>query len=295
MEIGNFSVVVESINNDSNRRHITIFYDLMDKVFYKLKKHNSTEECLVVYSLADMKDLRNIDGYPNQFAKHLLDNTSCTYSFEVRSFDLQQKKNVCILSEEYVNQEVKDAWVYGLKRSITDLEKYKVFRTIQEFDDFIKKEFNTYRNLTLTVKTTNNEASFTKSNETKKGTQTTQNTSINTYDTVKQCVDEVNDYVKSMLNKTIDNKIQLNSYNLLEKAVEYCNSQLGYTEEHDIIETIKSMLSSGQYVLSDDFKKNKLDLKDIRFKFKMLTSSKSITQNEILVEVFDIDNSVSFI
>lgn len=249
-------------------------------------KHNSSNEFLVVHSLTDLRTLSSVDGYPNSHTKYLLDNEYKTYSFELKSFDIQQKINVCILSREYINQDIKDAWVFGLKRGITELETYEVFKTIEEFDYFIKNDFNTYKNLKLTLKI--NEDALLKSDKTDKVTET-----INTYDTVKQCVDEVNDYVRSMLNKTTDNKIQLNSYNLLEKAVEFHNTF--DNEELNIVETIQEMLASKEYVLSDDFKKNKLDLKDIQFKFKMLTSPETISKDEILAEVFNIDNTVSLI
>jgi hypothetical protein len=86
----------------------------------------------------------------------------------------------------------------------------------------------------------------------------------------------------------------LTPQNLLTEAVTFV--KLSETQKSlDIVETIKSMLSSSRYILSDDFKKNKLDLKDIQFKFKLMTSPQTITRDEILAEVFDIDNTVSFI
>lgn len=93
--------------------------------------------------------------------------------------------------------------------------------------------------------------------------------------------------------KIIDNYIKLTHNNLLEEALSYYNEN--DIDTLDVVEVIKLMLSSKEYVLSDDFKKNKLDLKDIQFKFKMLTSPETITKEEILAEVFDIDNSVSLI
>lgn len=298
MEIGNFTVSSSTPGGTYYHNTFDIHYDTLDKLYYKFSTRSDQHDRMikkncVVYSLTDLMTSSGVDGYPNQLAQYLLDNTKNTYNFELISFDLQQKIKVCILSKEYVNQEIKDAWVFGLKRSITELEKYKVFRTIEEFDYYIKNEFNPYRNLALTVKTTDDEVSFPKSNATEKETQTTHNTSINTYDTVKQSVDEVNDYIKGMFNKTTNNKIELNSYTILEKAVEYYNKF--DNEELDIVETIGEMLASKEYVLSDEFKKNKLDLKDIQFKFKMLTSPETITKNEILAEVFNIDNSVSLI
>lgn len=63
----------------------------------------------------------------------------------------------------------------------------------------------------------------------------------------------------------------------------------------DVIETIKDMLSSSRYTLSDDFNKNKLDFKSIQFKFKALVSPKTISRDDILTEVFNIDNTISLI
>jgi hypothetical protein len=91
----------------------------------------------------------------------------------------------------------------------------------------------------------------------------------------------------------IDNDLILTQDNLLEEAVSY------YRDNNikiiDIVEVIKLMLNSSKYILSDDFKKNKLDLKDIQFKFKMMTSPESISRDDILAEVFNIDNTVSLI
>lgn len=305
MEIGDFNTTLSS-SRGTIRNNIIIYYDLSDKVFYKIKKDCNEE--VVIYSLKDLENTK-IDRYPytlehNKYVLYPLDNKVQTHMFELKSFDLQQKHNICILSQEYKNQDVKDAWVYGLKRNLTEIDhyKYKFFRTVEEFDDYIKNEFNTYKNYKLTVKTINDErSSCTRSNCTEKETQTVLNTSINTYDTVKQCIDEVNDYVKNVLNKTINGKKQLTPYNLLEEVVSYyidtdMESHVKcMSKEPNIVEVVKEMLISKEYILSDDFKKNKLDLKDIQFKFKMLTSPETISKDEILAEVFNIDNTVSLI
>jgi len=317
MEIGSFYVG----NYDSGKyRNIKVYNDLTGKLFYKFKdmNHKDCNEYHVIYSLMELQNLSLIVNKSSSYKypytinnngqevsiKYLMDNTSYTYTFELKSFDLQQKLHICILSQEYKNQDVKDAWVYGLKRNLTEIDhfKYKFFRTVEEFDDFIKNEFNTYKNFKLPAKTINDEASsFTPSNGTEKETQTVQNTSTNTYDTVKLCVDEVNDYVKNMLNKTINGKKQLTPYNLLEEVVSYYTDTdyeghiKTINKELDIVDVVKEMLISKDYMLSDDFKKNKLDLKDIQFKFKMLTSPETISKDEILAEVFNIDNTVSLI
>lgn len=91
-----------------------------------------------------------------------------------------------------------------------------------------------------------------------------------------------------------DHICSLTPDNLLQEAVMFVKS----SENHiacDIIDIIKSMLSSSRYILSDDFTKTKLDLKNIQFKFKMLTVPENISRDEVLAEVFNIDHSISLI
>lgn len=87
--------------------------------------------------------------------------------------------------------------------------------------------------------------------------------------------------------------IELNHINLLEESVEF------YKQFHqptwDVVETIKEMLSSSRYTLSNDFRNNKLDLKDVQFQFEMMLSSNAISRNDILKEVFKIDDMISLI
>lgn len=93
--------------------------------------------------------------------------------------------------------------------------------------------------------------------------------------------------------KLRDNYCKLTHVNLLEKAVAYYNDN--DIQILDIVEIVKLMLNSSKYILSDEFKTNKIDLKDIQFKFKELASPESITKDDILLEVFNIDNMVSLI
>lgn len=93
--------------------------------------------------------------------------------------------------------------------------------------------------------------------------------------------------------KIIDNYIKITLDNLLEAAVSFHNDN--DIETTDIVEVIKLMLNSSKYILSDEFKNNKLDLKDIQFKFKELASPENITRDDVLLEVFNIDNSVSLL
>lgn len=93
--------------------------------------------------------------------------------------------------------------------------------------------------------------------------------------------------------KIIDKYCSLTLDNLLEEAVAYYKDN--DIETSDIVEVIKLMLHSAKYILSDEFKNNKIDLKDTQFKFKELASPESITRNDVLLEVFNIDNSLSLI
>jgi hypothetical protein len=115
--------------------------------------------------------------------------------------------------------------------------------------------------------------------------------------------DEIMNVVLATLNaqthpsqKSINNNnncCTLTHDNILEEAISYYYDN--NTKIVEIVEVLKMMLNSSKYILSDDFKKNKLDLKDIQFKFKMMTSPESISRDDILVEVFNIDNSISLI
>jgi hypothetical protein len=98
---------------------------------------------------------------------------------------------------------------------------------------------------------------------------------------------------KTVVCNEIKNKTILHPNNILDEATEYFKTNSLKTI--DIVDTIKQMLVSSKYMLSDDFKKNKLDLKDIQFKFKMMTSPETISRDDILAEVFNIDNSISLI
>ena len=98
---------------------------------------------------------------------------------------------------------------------------------------------------------------------------------------------------KQTQKKIIDNYCILAHNNLLEEAVSYYNKN--DIDTLDVVEVIKLMLNSSKYILSDEFKKNKMDLKDIQFKFKELASPENITRDDVLLEVFNIDNNVSLI
>jgi hypothetical protein len=97
----------------------------------------------------------------------------------------------------------------------------------------------------------------------------------------------------SIPRKNTAKTIELNHINLLDESVEF------YKEFHqptwDVVETIKEMLSSSRYALSNDFRNSKLDLKDAQFHFDMMLSSNALSRNDIFNEVFKIDNMISLI
>ena len=197
---------------------------------------------------------------------------------------------VHITVHEPMNTKVIDEQIIELKRQLTQLENVNIELEDRVFQFCIKKS----ELEDVITQLTQQQKGYINKNDVEK-----QDTETNTYETVKQCVDEVNDYVKNILNKTINGKKQLTPYNLLEEVVSYyndCKYQIKSINRHiDIVDVVKEMLLSKEYILSDFFKKNKLDLKDIQFKFKMLTSPETISKDEILAEVFNIDNTVSLI
>lgn len=60
-------------------------------------------------------------------------------------------------------------------------------------------------------------------------------------------------------------------------------------KEADIVDTLKAMICSSQYLFSERFKKEKMDLNDIQFKFRMLTQPESIARGELISKLFKID------
>jgi hypothetical protein len=104
----------------------------------------------------------------------------------------------------------------------------------------------------------------------------------------KQCLTNI-----ITLNDTLPKTMVITHDNLLEEAVSYYKNN--GIEITDIVEVIKMMLNSSNYILSNAFKENKIDLKDIQFKFKQLASPESISRDDVLFEVFNIDNTISLI
>jgi hypothetical protein len=119
------------------------------------------------------------------------------------------------------------------------------------------------------------------------------------FDAVEMSIENVRYEVNTQLSilksipKTTKEKSVITPENVMDQAIFYHNETK--MTRCDIVETIQEMLRSSRYTLSDDFKKKKLDLKDIQFKFKMMVSPESISKDDILAEVFNIDNTVSLI
>lgn len=93
--------------------------------------------------------------------------------------------------------------------------------------------------------------------------------------------------VYDFIDRTVNNrKFKIISHeNLLTLASDYYkNAEI---KESDIVDTLKSMICSSQYLFSERFKKEKMNLEDIQFKFRMLTQPESISRGEIISKVFN--------
>lgn len=348
MELGYFGT---SVNN--NNYTIKIYYDFKD-IYYKIND-------IYLASLTNIKP----EKHNNILCTKTKSISLCIYRFKQSYDDLAIQ--VCLLQECYRNHEFKDAVVYGLKWTLEQMQNFMFFKTLDEFDKYIKTDFmkeykqdllktlsnnvkidngrfdrieyqlnelklnmnvrvptlqnhiekveTCYKQLENTVKeydkklntriTTNNNTSNENMTYVKQEFKklSEQLTSIDEKfdDVYEQIKENYNDIVA--VRKRIDGSITINEdemqiiltpENLLEQSVHYKKTN-DLNKSFDIVETIKSMLGSFKFVLSDDFKKNKLDFKDIQFKFKMLTSPENISRDEILAEVFNIDHTVSLI
>lgn len=83
---------------------------------------------------------------------------------------------------------------------------------------------------------------------------------------------------------------QLTPQNLLSKCVSFFNTNSTKCSG-DIVSAIKHMLNSKKFILSEDFKKSKLDLQEISFQYKMLTRPEEISREEIIDAVFNVNQS----
>lgn len=85
--------------------------------------------------------------------------------------------------------------------------------------------------------------------------------------------------------KINDELHQLTPQNLLDECVAFFNSNTALCTG-DVVSTIKHMLNTKKFILSDEFKKSKLDLQDISFQYKVLTNPQEMSREEIIDAVF---------
>ena len=117
-------------------------------------------------------------------------------------------------------------------------------------------------------------------------------------DAIQENIAVVLDEMKQLINdrkiletNLIDSDVKsINPENLLNECVAFHKSN-NMLYNSDIISTIKLMLNSKRYILSKDFKNNKVDLHELSFEYKMLTKPDDITREELLDVIFNINNS----
>lgn len=92
--------------------------------------------------------------------------------------------------------------------------------------------------------------------------------------------------VYEFVDRTVNNrKFKIISHeNLLTLASDYYKN--AENKEGNIVDTLKSMICSSQYLFSERFKKEKMNLEDIQFKFRMLTQPESISRDELISKLF---------
>jgi hypothetical protein len=248
----------------------------------------------------------------NTFTK--LDNNNCTLTFTIYVPN-EDVMSVMILQKCYEKEEKKDAVIYGLKQTLEYFNKYTIFRTVEEFDDFMQTNFVQK----YCKKFKSHESEITKLNTEIECVKTTLKKTIDdnqlAFSTALEAIQENFGEFQKTINMSLEDTKQdiesivfyrqqkedvrcdmtsriLTPTNLLDLAVEYSKSNKLHG---NIVDILKHMINSSEYILSDHFKTNKLDFKDIQFKFKMLASPESISKDEILYEVFNIDTTVSLI
>lgn len=82
--------------------------------------------------------------------------------------------------------------------------------------------------------------------------------------------------------------------NIVEEII-YFSYKYKSVERVSVVDILQIMLQSSEYKLSDEFKNKKLNLKQVQLQVDKHTLSTQISKNNILVDVFNIDNSVSLI
>lgn len=124
--------------------------------------------------------------------------------------------------------------------------------------------------------------SFPFSTSTPQDTPTVPVENANTQTTNEVLPENVYDFIDRTLN---NRKFKIISHeNLLTLAIDYYKN--AENKEGDIVDTLKSMICSSQYLFSERFKKEKMNLEDIQFKFRMLTQPESISRDELISKLF---------
>jgi hypothetical protein len=273
-----------------------------------------------LYNMSSLQYIKQLRV--NEDNLHITSSKQFTLS---NNTDIIQDNKIHTMFQDAENQIITDvkSKMTILQRKVEEVRKLSVNKS--ELDDF--KDLYDKRLIKLVQEFTR-EINDIKLNITKTNKSTVNELKYDITDTIEEKVVEVCDYIdetKEEINETIDNihrsirdelmnidaeitnlkgkthkpKKIIDDYyilthdNLLEEAVSYYNDN--DIEINDIVEVIKMMLNSSNYILSDAFKENKIDLKNIQFKFKQVASPESISRDDVLFEVFNIDNAVSLI
>lgn len=109
----------------------------------------------------------------------------------------------------------------------------------------------------------------------------------NMQDDLQKCVHPCTLDNPSYLTKTNNkNIVVLNPDNILDNCVQFYKTHI-LLYKNDIVEIIKQMLNTKEYLLGEGFKLKKLDMKEVAFNYKMLTEPHEISRDEILDIVFN--------
>lgn len=258
-------------------------------------------------------------------------NYKSNISSNIQLYDIEMNtKNISIIPEIYKDQPIKDAVVLGLKLPLESMQKTIFFRDFNELAVYLKNDFmKEYKTQMMTnFIETYNLQTITSNISICDEKIKTYNDSIINYDLkfkeVRECIEElqedngitqmrmddinedienfkntiksVQNDIKSNLgtNKTMINIYHIASFltpeNILNECVSFHQSNSTLCSS-DMVNTIKLMLNSKKYILSKDFKNNKVNLHDVSFEYKMLTKPDDITREELLDIIFNIKNS----
>lgn len=102
-------------------------------------------------------------------------------------------------------------------------------------------------------------------------------------------------FLQKFNDTNISNKFRLiTPENVVEEIVNFCHKNK-MVEKGNVVDLLQIMLQSSEYKLSDEFKSRKLNLNQVQFQVDKYTFTKQISKNDILHDVFNINNSVSLI